>query len=153
MRAPTAFFLFSEEQREQTKAECIAAAEPGAKISVAIVAKAIGGKWQALTDAQKAAYQEKQLQRAAELAASAKADAETRAGLPSSSDMLPGFLWHAVLPQWCTFYLRKCVLHCQMREHGILIRVCASEQAILCKARKPRVTPRLSAEQKAEQDA
>ncbi|CAK0783672.1 hypothetical protein CVIRNUC_006871 [Coccomyxa viridis] len=80
MRAPTAFFLFSEEQREQTRAECIAAAEPGAKISVATVAKAIGEKWRALSNLEKAAYQEKQIQRAAELAASAKADAEAKAG-------------------------------------------------------------------------
>ena len=40
MRGPTAFFLFSEEKREQTRAECVAAAEDGAKISVAVVAKA-----------------------------------------------------------------------------------------------------------------
>ena len=92
MRAPTAFFLFSEEQRRQTRAECIAAAEPGAKISVAIVAKAIGEKWRALTDAEKAAYQEKQLQQAAELANSAKADAEIKAGLHSTSDMPQAFL-------------------------------------------------------------
>ena len=96
MRAPTAFFLFSEEQREQTRAECIAAAEPGTKISVATVAKAIGEKWRALSDAEKAAYQQKQVQRAAELAASAKADAETKAGLLSTSSMLPASLRYAI---------------------------------------------------------
>lgn len=95
MRAPTAFFLFSQEQREQTRAECVAAAEPGAKVSVATVAKAIGEKWRALTDVEKAAYQEKQIQQAAELAASAKADAETRAGPCSTSNMLPIDLRHA----------------------------------------------------------
>ena len=96
MRAPTAFFLFSEEQREQTRAECVAAAEPGAKISVATVAKAIGEKWRALSDAEKAAYQQKQVQRAAELAASAKVDAEAKAGLLLTSSILPAPLRYAV---------------------------------------------------------
>ncbi len=31
MRGPTAFFLFSEEKREQTRAECVAAAEAWCK--------------------------------------------------------------------------------------------------------------------------
>ena len=101
MRAPTAFFLFSEEQREQTRAECVAAAEPGAKSSVATVAKAIGEKWRALADAERAAYHKKQMQRAAELAASAKADAETRAGPCSTSYMLPAIcgMLPATIPQ------------------------------------------------------
>ena len=80
MRGPTAFFLFSEEKREQTRAECVAAAEAGAKISVAVVAKAIGEKWRALTDAEKAQYQERASQRAKELAESAAAQAENEAG-------------------------------------------------------------------------
>ena len=82
MRGPTAFFLFSEEKREQTRAECVAAAEAGAKISVAVVAKAIGEKWRALTDAEKAEYQEKASQRAKELSESAAAEAENEAGVP-----------------------------------------------------------------------
>ena len=80
MRGPTAFFLFSEEQREQTRAECVAAAEPGAKISVAVVAKAIGEKWRALSDEEKAECQEKATQRAKELAEAAAANAEIAAG-------------------------------------------------------------------------
>ena len=80
MRGPTAFFLFSEEKREQARAECVAAAEAGAKISVAIVAKAIGEKWRALSDAEKAQYQERASQRAKELAESAAAEAGKEAG-------------------------------------------------------------------------
>ena len=80
MRGPTAFFIFSEEKREQTRAECVAAAEPGAKISVAVVAKAIGQKWRALTDAERAEYQETAAQRTRDLAESAAAEAENGAG-------------------------------------------------------------------------
>jgi hypothetical protein len=72
-RGPTAFFIFSEEQREATRAECLAAAEPGAKVSVATVAKAIGEKWRGLSDEDKAGYKEKAAQRAAESAAQAEA--------------------------------------------------------------------------------
>ena len=86
MRGPTAFFLFSEEQREQTRAECVATAEPGAKISVAVVAKAIGEKWRALSDEEKAAYQEKVTQRTKELAEAAAANAEIAAGQCLHSD-------------------------------------------------------------------
>jgi hypothetical protein len=62
-RAPTPFFVFSEEQRESTRAECIANADTGAKVSVATVAKAIGEKWRALSDEEKAGYKEKAAQR------------------------------------------------------------------------------------------
>ena len=81
MRGPTAFFIFSEEKREQIRAECGSAAEPGAKKSVAVVAKAIGEKWRALTDAEKAEYQEKAAQRTTDLAESAAAEAEIEAGV------------------------------------------------------------------------
>lgn len=89
MRGPTAFFLFSEKKREQTRAECVAAAEDGAKVSVAVVAKAIGEKWRALTDAEKAEYQEKASQRAKELTESAAAAAETEAGSPPFVASIP----------------------------------------------------------------
>ncbi|CAL8461902.1 g1433 [Coccomyxa elongata] len=74
-RPPTAFFIFSEEQRESTRAECVAQAEAGAKISVAAVAKAIGEKWHALTDDEKAAYKEKALERAKAQASTAAEEA------------------------------------------------------------------------------
>ena len=89
MRGPTAFFLFSEQRREQARAECVAAAEDGAKVSVAVVAKAIGEKWRALTDAEKAEYQEKASQRGKELAESAAAAAEAEAGLPPFVASIP----------------------------------------------------------------
>ncbi len=79
-RPPTAFFIFSEEQRESTRAECIAQAEAGAKISVAAVAKAIGEKWRAVTDDEKAAYKEKALERA-KVQASTAAEEALEAGL------------------------------------------------------------------------
>ena len=82
-RAATAFFIFSEEQRECTRAECTAQAEAGAKISVAAVAKAIGEKWRALTDDEKAAYKEKAIERAKVHASSAAAEAP-EAGLSCS---------------------------------------------------------------------
>lgn len=79
-RPPTAFFIFSEEQRENTRAECTSQAEPGTKISVAAVAKAIGEKWRALTDDEKAAYKEKALERA-KVEASTAAEEPPEAGL------------------------------------------------------------------------
>ncbi len=79
-RAPTAFFIFSEEQREATRAECQAQAEPRVKVSVGAVAKAIGEKWRALTDEEKASYKEKVAERAKALA-SAAADSAPAAGV------------------------------------------------------------------------
>ena len=76
-RAPTAFFIFSEEQREGTRAECQAQAEPGAKVSVGPVAKAIGEKWRALTDEEKAVYKEKAAERTKALASAAAEHALT----------------------------------------------------------------------------
>lgn len=58
-RGRTAFFLFSEEQREATRAECIEKADAPTKVSVATVAKAIGEKWRALSEEEKAAYKER----------------------------------------------------------------------------------------------
>ncbi|KAK9834061.1 hypothetical protein WJX81_006721 [Elliptochloris bilobata] len=54
-RAQSAYFLFSEEQRAAAREECLVAAGPGAKVSVSVVAKALGEKWRALSDDQRAA--------------------------------------------------------------------------------------------------
>ena len=78
-RGPTAYFLFSDEQREATRAECLAGAEPGAKMSVAVVAKAIGEKWRALSDDAKAEYKARASQRALEAASQAADEAAAEA--------------------------------------------------------------------------
>ncbi len=58
-RAPTPFFVFSEEQRGPTRAECLEKTDAAGKVTVATVAKAIGEKWRALSDEEKAVYKEK----------------------------------------------------------------------------------------------
>ncbi|KAK9820321.1 hypothetical protein WJX72_008959 [[Myrmecia] bisecta] len=52
-RAPTAYFVFLEQNRESTRAEVVAAAS-GEKVSVAVVAKALGEKWRQLSEEEKA---------------------------------------------------------------------------------------------------
>lgn len=55
-RGPTAYFLFADEHRAECKAELQAGEQ---KAGVAQVAKLIGQKWGALTDAEKQAYKER----------------------------------------------------------------------------------------------
>ena len=89
-RGPTAYFLFSDEQREATRAECLAAAEPGAKISVAVVAKAIGKKWRALSDKAKAEYKARAAQQALDAASQAAEEAAVSAADdPVAGEMVP----------------------------------------------------------------
>jgi hypothetical protein len=64
MKGPTAYMLFSEEQRPEVMGGLRAEA-PDGKVSVTVVAKAIGELWKGLTEEQKAAYKEKAQQRAA----------------------------------------------------------------------------------------
>lgn len=52
-RAVTAYFAFADANRAAVREELQAAAEPNAKISVAVVAQALGKKWKALDDAEK----------------------------------------------------------------------------------------------------
>lgn len=54
-RAKSAYFVFCHENRLAAKAEC-EAKSGGGKISVAVVAKHLGEKWQKLTDEQKSYY-------------------------------------------------------------------------------------------------
>lgn len=57
MKVKTAYFLFSDEHRSSAREELQAAADDGAaKVSVAEVAKALGQRWKALTDEQRAEY-------------------------------------------------------------------------------------------------
>ncbi len=72
-RGQSAYFLFSEERRAAAREACLAAAEPGARVSVATVAKALGEQWRALSDEERAAYKA----RAAARASAAKARAPT----------------------------------------------------------------------------
>ena len=78
-RAPTAYFLFADSARADVRAELVAAAsatssssEPP-KISVAAVAKGVGERWKALTEAEREAWKVKAAARAAEAAAAREA--------------------------------------------------------------------------------
>ena len=55
-RGPSAYFLFAQEQREAVKSELEAAGE---KAGVAQVGKAIGARWQQLSEEDKAAYKQR----------------------------------------------------------------------------------------------
>lgn len=72
-RAPTAYFLFAEEQRSIVRDELVSKVE-GGKVSVAEVAKVIGEKWRNLSDGDKQKYKDL-AQKAAE---QFKADQELR---------------------------------------------------------------------------
>lgn len=63
-RAPTAYFLFAAEQRSAVHQEISEA--NGGKASVALVGKAIGEKWQQLTDEERQHYKDLAAQKAAE---------------------------------------------------------------------------------------
>lgn len=64
MKGPTAYMLFSEEQRPEVLAKLRAEA-PDGKVAVTAVAKAIGELWNALSEEDKAAVKERAQQRAA----------------------------------------------------------------------------------------
>jgi len=63
MKGPTAYMLFSEEQRPEVTAKLRAEAPEG-KVAVTAVAKAIGELWKGLSEEEKATYKEKAQQRA-----------------------------------------------------------------------------------------
>jgi hypothetical protein len=63
MKGPTAYMLFSEEQRPDIMSRLRAEA-PDGKVAVTVVAKVIGELWKGLSDSDKAAYKEKAHKRA-----------------------------------------------------------------------------------------
>ena len=65
-RAPSAYFVFCNQRRAETKAQLLADAESD-KISVAQVAKALGELWRQLPDDEKKQYQELAAQKAQEI--------------------------------------------------------------------------------------
>ncbi|PSC76788.1 Tryptophan-tRNA ligase [Micractinium conductrix] len=67
-RGPTAYFLFSDENRASAKAELEAA---GSKLGVAQVAKLVGQRWGALSDEEKQKYKERAAALQVEAAAAA----------------------------------------------------------------------------------
>jgi len=81
-RGPTAYFVFADEQRGAAKAALVEAAGPGAKVSVAAVAKEIGERWRALGEEAKQRYKDAAAAAgaAAAEAAAAEAPAEGEAG-------------------------------------------------------------------------
>lgn len=69
---PTAYILYSNQHRAEEKEKLLAAGKE--KVSVADIAKAIGERWKALSDEEKATYKEL-AKAAAEQEQKAKADA------------------------------------------------------------------------------
>lgn len=67
-RAKSAYFVFADDQRVDTKAELQAAAVDGKSISVAEVAKSLGNKWRELGEAGQQTYKAKAAALAAEAA-------------------------------------------------------------------------------------
>lgn len=95
MKGPTAYFLFTEENRaaiQQELNDAAAAQQRGdadrkpKSVSVAVVAKELGGRWRALPDAEKERYKELAKQRAADRAAAEEAEAGDAAAEPDAAD-------------------------------------------------------------------
>ncbi|KAL3135648.1 hypothetical protein ABBQ38_006129 [Trebouxia sp. C0009 RCD-2024] len=86
-RAPSAYFVFANEQRSVTKDELLAAATDGKASSVADVAKSIGHKWRELDTAGQQQYKDKAAALAAEIAAN-HAEAEDDSGTQAEADQL-----------------------------------------------------------------
>lgn len=84
VRGPTAYFLFADTVRASVQAE-LQARQPDGKLSVAILGKAIGERWQALSDEEKQVYKDQ---------AGARAVGEDEGSLFG----VPGFLWSALHP-------------------------------------------------------
>ncbi|PRW58313.1 high mobility group [Chlorella sorokiniana] len=72
-RGPTAYMLFTAENREAAKAELLAGGADGKAAGVAAVAKLVGQKWAALSDEEKQQYKERAQQLQAEAAEAAAA--------------------------------------------------------------------------------
>ncbi|KAK2075655.1 hypothetical protein QBZ16_001763 [Prototheca wickerhamii] len=91
-RAPSAYFLFAEAVRAQVQAE-LQAENPEAKISVAMLGKAIGERWRALSDEQKQHYKTLAAEKAVEAGALAEegaaAGAEHEGGSSAAEAALP----------------------------------------------------------------
>ncbi len=110
-RAPSAYFVFANEQRATTKEELLATATNGKAPSVADVAKSIGHKWRELGEAGQQAYKNKAAALAAEAAASAttesaadessQAEAKSEAAEPDDSEV-PGLPLTSVKRIMCT---------------------------------------------------
>ena len=77
-RAPSAYFLFCSEHRAAAKQACLEVAD-GPNVSVAVVAKELGRRWEALGPEERQAYKERAAARAAEEQAQAE-EASSPAG-------------------------------------------------------------------------
>jgi len=67
-RGPTAYFLFTAEQRSAVQEELKSkATSENEKISVATISKAIGEKWRSLSDEEKQRYKDLAAEKAAEM--------------------------------------------------------------------------------------
>ena len=107
-RAPSAYFVFADEQRAATKEELVATVTDGKAPSVADVAKSIGRKWRELGEPGQQAYKDKAALLAADIAAAATddtaADADSQAdGNPEAdNDEMPGLPLTSVKRIMCT---------------------------------------------------
>ena len=110
-RAPSAYFVFANEQRACTKEELQAAAEDGKAPSVAKVAKSIGQKWRVLGEAGQQPYKDKAAVLAAEAAAAAANEDETEENsqpadaqdaTDTADDEIPGLPLTSVKRIMCT---------------------------------------------------
>ena len=71
IKGPTAYFAFTECTRAAVQSELLKDQPEGSKVSVAVVAKALGERWKALAEEDKQKYKD--------IAAQKKAEAEERA--------------------------------------------------------------------------
>ena len=79
--APTAYFIFCKEKREEEKQKLLAAGS--VKVSVTSIAQALGERWKSLTDEERAAYKQQAEEQAKAQAAEA---AEAAAGATANDD-------------------------------------------------------------------
>ncbi len=110
-RAPSAYFVFANEQRAATKEELVATVTDGKAPSVADVAKSIGRKWRELGEPGQKAYKDKAALLAADIAAAATddtaADADSQADgnhetAEADNDEMPGLPLTSVKRIMCT---------------------------------------------------
>lgn len=76
-RAPSAYFLFCEEERASARQACTSADASG-KVSVAIVAKELGKRWEALPAERRQTYKDRAQQRALEAQTAQKEPSQSK---------------------------------------------------------------------------
>ena len=80
-KPPSAYFLFCEQERADARQSCFEA-DPAAKVSVAVVAKELGKRWEALCAEEKQAFKDEAKERALKFQADAEEQRGSAQGLP-----------------------------------------------------------------------